>query len=118
MCGVAVVYGSGAVAAEAPDEAMVVRMLGRLRHRGPDGTARRRVGRCWLGHTRLAIVDVAEGDQPLHDRAGRRWLVCNGEIYNHARLRGEFVEQPCTGSDNEAALHLIAEHGPSGLHRL
>ncbi len=118
MCGVAVVCVCSAAAPETSDEAMVARMLGRLRHRGPDGTAARRVGQCWLGHTRLAIVDVAKGGQPLHDRARRRWLVCNGEIYNHARLRDQLAEQPGTGSDNEAALHLIAEHGPSGLQRL
>ncbi len=118
MCGVAVVYVCATAAPGTADEAMVARMLSRLSHRGPDGTAQRRVGQCWLGHTRLAIVDVAEGGQPLHDRAGRRWLVCNGEIYNHARLRAQLTEQPGTGSDNEAALHLIAEHGSSGLARL
>ena len=115
MCGIAVLYAPAAVDTDA---AMVARMLSRLRHRGPDGMAQRRVGRSWLGHTRLAIVDVAGGDQPLRDGAGQQWLVCNGEIYNHEELRDEFSAMPRTRSDNEAALHLIAEHGPSGVARL
>jgi len=116
MCGIAVVYT--ATEPQDADEATVARMSVRLRHRGPDGIARRRVGRSWLGHTRLAIVDVAEGAQPLHDHTAQRWLVCNGEIYNHVELRRKLAERPGTHSDNEAALHLIAEHGPAGLSQL
>ena len=70
MCGIAVVYT--ATEPQDADEATVARMSVRLRHRGPDGIARRRVGRSWLGHTRLAIVDVAEGAQPLHDHTAQR----------------------------------------------
>ncbi len=54
----------------------------------------------------------------MSDRTARRWLVCNGEIYNHAQLRGQFVQTPRTHSDNEAALHVIAERGPRGLQQL
>ncbi len=45
-------------------------MLARLEHRGPDGTHARTVGRSWLGHTRLSIVDVEGGDQPIADGSG------------------------------------------------
>lgn len=118
MCGVAVVYVPPGAHPDAADEARLARMVRRLHHRGPDGAAQRRVGHCWLGHTRLAIVDVAEGAQPLHDRTARRWLVCNGEVYNHVELRRGLAEWPGTRSDNEAALHLIAEHGPAALAQL
>jgi len=62
-------------------------MLSRLHHRGPDGHGSRQVGPTWLGHTRLSIVDLDGGRQPLPDGTGRRWVVANGEIYNHQDLR-------------------------------
>jgi asparagine synthase (glutamine-hydrolysing) len=89
-------------------------MLARLEHRGPDGTDSRRVGRTWLGHTRLSIVDLACGDQPLPDAANQRYIVCNGEIYNHIELRDELDGPFLTASDSEAALH-ASINGPGGV---
>ena len=51
-----------------PDAAQ--RMVEALRHRGPDGDAVRRIGPVTLAHTRLAIIDVAGGDQPLVSEDG------------------------------------------------
>lgn len=94
-------------------------MLERITHRGPDDRGHRFVGRhAWLGHTRLSIVDLAGGHQPLG--SADDWsLVCNGEIYNHQRLRAE-LGQACfaTDSDNESALVLLRQHGPEALDRL
>lgn len=93
-------------------------MLERLAHRGPDGKGAVRVGDAWLGHTRLAIVDVAGGQQPIvaHDGAA---MVGNGEIYNHQDLRADLpAEDFTTDSDNEVALHLVRHHGPAALERL
>jgi len=92
-------------------------MLARLEHRGPDGTDSRIVGRSWLGHARLAIVDLERGDQPLPDQARQRFVVCNGEIYNHETLRGELDGPFLTASDSEAALHASSE-GAVGVARL
>ncbi len=47
---------------------------------------RRRVA---LGHTRLSIIDLEGGAQPLRSPCGRFALVANGEIYNHIELRDE-----------------------------
>jgi asparagine synthase (glutamine-hydrolysing) len=64
--------------------------LGRLRHRGPDGegewcSPNRKV---WLGHTRLAILDLSpSGAQPMRDPSTGNVIVFNGEIYNHRALR-------------------------------
>ncbi|MDN5855218.1 MAG: asparagine synthase (glutamine-hydrolyzing) [Actinomycetia bacterium] len=79
------------------------RMLNRIRHRGPDGMGSRTVGDTWLGHARLAIVDLAEGDQPLGSGDGH-WVVANGEIYNHSDLRTDAAYAYRTRSDSEAAL--------------
>lgn len=96
-------------------------MIERTAHRGPDG--QRFFG--WpeaapvvaLGHARLSIVDPAHGWQPLSDETGRTWVVANGEIYNHQALRAELERRGhrfSTGSDTEAALHLLEETASPG----
>jgi asparagine synthase (glutamine-hydrolysing) len=81
-----------------------------LAHRGPDGGGHTAVGRVALVHTRLAIIDLAGGDQPLF--AGSAALVGNGEIYNYRELYGELPGiRFATGSDNELALHLWLRDG-------
>ncbi|MER8235123.1 asparagine synthase (glutamine-hydrolyzing) [Streptomyces sp. NPDC094049] len=94
-------------------------MLARLAHRGPDGTGEVRIGDVWLGHQRLSIMDVEGGHQPLAGPGGASFLVVNGEIYNHRRLREELgAERFSTGSDSEAVLHALLLDGPVGLARL
>src|ERR1700704_1463814 len=61
-----------------------------LTHRGPDSSGEWTSpdGRCWLGSTRLAIVDLSPtGAQPMTDRVTGNVIVANGEIYNHRSLR-------------------------------
>ena len=94
-------------------------MLGRLTHRGPDDTGEIRVGDAWLGHTRLSIVDVSHGHQPLRNRQGNFLLVGNGEVYNHEEVRETLWDSRFrTNSDNEVALHLLEERGPDALGEL
>jgi asparagine synthase (glutamine-hydrolysing) len=112
MCGIAAEHGG-------TDTDEGERMLGRLVHRGPDDEGTVCVDRSWLGHRRLSIVDVDGGGQPLVNEAGDRWLVGNGEIYNHDEVRSDLGgHRFTTRSDNEVALHLLDEHGPDGLHEL
>ena len=89
-------------------------MLEALRHRGPDGDALRRIGPLVLAHTRLAIIDVAGGDQPLDSEDGDVTAIVNGEIYNHEGLR-EALEAKghrfATRSDSEVVVHAYEEHG-------
>ena len=59
----------------------------RCAHRGPDGDGAARIGPRALVHTRLAIIDVAGGDQPLTSEDGAVTAIVNGEIYNHVELR-------------------------------
>lgn len=94
-------------------------MLSRLAHRGPDGEGTRAVGDAWLGHRRLGIVDVEGGDQPLGNAAGDLWLVGDGEIYNHDRIRAQLDDRGfATGSDHEAALHVYEDRGIDGFDDL
>ena len=121
MCGIAAVHD---LSADPTPERLAagVRlgedMLSRLHHRGPDGHGSRQVGRTWLGHTRLSIVDLSGGRQPLADGTGRRWVVANGEIYNHEELRDRLPGPFATGSDSEVVLHLLGTLGTCGIHDL
>jgi asparagine synthase (glutamine-hydrolysing) len=97
------------------------RMLDRLTHRGPDGDGVVALDGAWLGHRRLAIVDVEGGAQPLHDPDRGLWLVGDGEVYNHERLRAELEDAGqrfASRSDHETALRLLGEEGPEALRRL
>jgi len=61
-------------------------MMSAIAHRGPTSRAVHRRPR-GTGHTRLSIVDLAGGTQPIHNETGRFWIVYNGEVYNHPELR-------------------------------
>lgn len=94
-------------------------MLRSLDHRGPDET------RTWIGDdaaigaTRLAIIDPADGHQPVIDESAGRIVVANGEIYGHRRIRARFADYPYrSGSDIEVIPPLIREYGESFLPHL
>jgi asparagine synthase (glutamine-hydrolysing) len=93
-----------------------------LRHRGPDaeGAWYSDDGRCWLGHTRLAIQDLSEaGAQPITSHCGRFTLVFNGEIYNHQQVRKGLRFQAWRGhSDSETLVEGLAQRGPAILLEL
>jgi asparagine synthase (glutamine-hydrolysing) len=110
MCGIAGIVASPA--GPAPSNAQLTALEGALAHRGPDGGGHTVVGRVALVHTRLAIIDLTGGDQPLF--AGSAALVGNGEIYNYRELYGAFPNTHfATGSDNELPLHLWLRDGPA-----
>jgi asparagine synthase (glutamine-hydrolysing) len=67
----------------------VALMVRHLAHRGPDGVGVACDQFCALGHSRLAIMDPANGSQPVSDIDGRYWLSYNGEVYNYRILREE-----------------------------
>ncbi|MBO0768362.1 MAG: asparagine synthase (glutamine-hydrolyzing) [Solirubrobacterales bacterium] len=112
MCGIAAYLGP-----EIPGEGE--RMLARMNHRGPDDSGEISLPGGWLGHTRLSIVDLVGGHQPLGGNGGQRWLVGNGEIYNHREVRRSLGNADYqTQSDNEVALRLIEHRGPDALGEL
>jgi asparagine synthase (glutamine-hydrolysing) len=102
-------------------------MTDRVRHRGPDGEGffvqatadgGHTIG---LGHRRLAIIDLATGDQPMTRQSAGVTLVFNGEIYNFAALRAELEGKGHrfrTSSDTEVLLNAYVEWGPACVARL
>lgn len=95
-------------------------MLDRITHRGPDDKGEAQIAETWLGHTRLSIVDVESGHQPLKTADRELWMVGNGEVYNHedVKLGLEHDTAYATKSDNEVALHVVREKGPAALTEL
>lgn len=103
MCGIA---GISLFPGQTLDPAMLERMRAALAHRGPDGHGLYTTERGALLHTRLAIIDLATGDQPIYD--GPLTLVANGEIYNYRELRDCFGGEYATQSDCETPLKVFA----------
>ena len=119
MCGIAGVVSDRSL--EPSDRDVVVRMLRRLAHRGPDGKGIRTCRTAVLGHSRLAIIDPEGGAQPIANEDQSVWIVANGEIYNYKTLRAELESRGHafrTASDAETILHLYEEMGPACTSRL
>ena len=119
MCGIAGIVRRDP--REAVDEARLKGMRDVLRHRGPDGEGLLLDGPVGLGHRRLAIIDVAGGQQPMANEDGTIWIVYNGEIYNHAALRPGLEARGHryrTRSDTETVLHAYEEDGERCVERL
>src|SRR6185437_13846297 len=94
-----------------------------LHHRGPDGQQHWMAsdGRAALGHTRLSIIDLTTGDQPISNEDDTIHIVVNGEFYDFERIRAGLESRGHrfrTKSDSEIALHLYEDYGPECLHHL
>ncbi len=119
MCGITAVLSR-----RAPIDPLIMPAgLASLHHRGPDGK------QYWmaddrltaLGHTRLSIIDLTTGDQPISNEDRTIHIVVNGEFYDFERSRAELEARGHrfrTRSDSEIALHLYEDYGPECLHHL
>jgi asparagine synthase (glutamine-hydrolysing) len=118
MCGLA---GSYAPAGQRASRAFLLNMAGELAHRGPDGVGLYLDGRFGMTNTRLSIVDLAGGDQPLSNEDGRLWVMQNGEIYNYLELKSELEAKGhrfATRCDTEVLVHAFEEWGAECLQHL
>src|ERR1041385_631857 len=117
MCGIAAIL----YPKEPPVEGTIERMTERLRHRGPDAQQCQRLAGCHLGHTRLSVIDLSGGHQPMADESGRLWIVFNGEIFNYRELRTKLEKhgwQFRTQSDTEVLLRAYQEFGEKVVDHL
>lgn len=111
MCGIA-----GAL--NQPANQNVQQMVAKLAHRGPDGHGVQPLDHATLGHTRLAILDIEGGHQPMQFED--TWIAFNGEIYNYRELQRKYLPEQNlkTHSDTEVLLHLFKKFGPEFIKLL
>ena len=114
MCGIAGIAALSPSRVIGRDE--IARMLPMLRHRGPDGSGIYidRHGKVGLGHTRLSIVDLEGGAQPMHNEDQTIWVSFNGEIFNYVELRATLLKaghQFYSHCDTEVIVHAYEEYG-------
>ena len=118
MCGIAgVVRLQGRIVEQ--DRAAVVRMLRAEAHRGPDGEGCFADDSVFLGHLRLAIIDLSKNArQPMANENGDVWISVNGEIYNFRELRTELETYGHifkSHTDAEVLLHGYEQWGLDAL---
>src|SRR5437763_12481823 len=119
MCGICGSYDFSR--GRPPDRDVLERMNHALVHRGPDGGGIHLDGPTGLAARRLAIIDLAHGDQPMVSADGQVCVVQNGEILNHLELRAELERAGArfrTRCDTEVLLHLYLHEGPDFVSRL
>ena len=97
------------------------RMCESITHRGPDEEGWKVIGPAAIGMTRLSIIDVSGGQQPIANEDNTIWIVFNGEIYNFQELQTLVQERGHklrTKSDTETIVHLYEEFGVDCLKYL
>lgn len=119
MCGILVVLKKGDSEKE---NRSYETFLESLSQRGPDGSSFLQEDNVWMGHTRLAIIDLTNnGDQPFSSKDKNSFLTFNGEIYNFRVLRSRLENLGHnfrTESDTEVILALYEEFGVDGFSQL
>ena len=120
ICGILHFEGSS----QPVNEDLLRTMTEKIRHRGPDSdgiylSPQKNLG---FGFRRLAIVDLSPaGNQPMCNEDGTVWIVFNGEVYNHAKLRPALEaagHHYRSRSDTETLIHAYEEYGPDFVQRL
>jgi len=120
MCGIAGIVDLKASGNTPPREALI-RMASTLQHRGPDELGIYRDALAGLAHTRLSIIDLSTGQQPLANEDGTLWIVFNGEIFNYLELRAELEglgHRFRTRSDTEVIVRAYEAWGEEGFKRM
>jgi asparagine synthase (glutamine-hydrolysing) len=119
MCGISGIFdlsGRGHI-----DEHLLSRMTNTLRHRGPDGEGYFVAPGIGLGHRRLAIIDIAHGQQPMFNEDRTVCVVFNGQIYNYRLLMDDLVSRGHrfrTNCDTEVIVHAWEEWGEACVDKL
>lgn len=115
MCGITGIVGPGA------SRQLVEAMLRSVAHRGPDGQGVFQDQDAFIAQTRLSIIDLITGDQPMSNEDRSIWIAFNGEIYNYKELRRKLELKGHsfhTASDTETLLHGYEECGTEFLQKL
>lgn len=119
MCGICgVVYADK----ERPvEEKLIETMSASILHRGPDEGGLYVHENVGLGSRRLSIIDLAGGQQPIHNETQTVWVVFNGELYNYRELTHSLSRRGhkfYTATDTEVLVHAYEEFGEEFLEYL
>jgi len=119
MCGIAGIYNRRSH--EPASQKVIADMIKTLHHRGPDETGFYCNGPVSLGHSRLSIIDLSGGSQPIFNEDRSISVVFNGEIFNYVELREPLIRQGhrfYTHSDTEVIVHLYEQYGLDFVHHM
>jgi len=114
MCGICGIYGL-------EDKKILKKMMSVISHRGPDGDGQHLGKNVSLGHTRLSIIDLKKGDQPIYNEDKSVSIVYNGELYNYKVLREDLKKlghKFRTNSDTEVIVHAYEAYGEYFANKL
>ncbi|MBX9694519.1 MAG: asparagine synthase (glutamine-hydrolyzing), partial [Cyanobacteria bacterium] len=120
MCGIVGYINLNGQAID-PDKNYLPAMCQSIHHRGPDDAGELVMGPVAMGMTRLSIIDLNTGHQPICNEDGKIWIVFNGEIYNYQDLSKLVVSKGHTlktTTDTEIIVHLYEEYGIDCLQHL
>lgn len=116
MCGIA-----GYFNAKVEEKDLTQKFIDSIKHRGPDDDGSYSYKNCTIINTRLSIIDLASGKQPMFSDDGNISVVQNGEIYNYIELREELIGFGYhfrTNSDTEVLLALYQKFGKTFVNKL
>lgn len=114
MCGI-----NGIISKSKNKDKEIKKMNDRIKHRGPENEGTYIDGDIALGHRRLAIIDLATGNQPIYNEDENLVIVFNGEIYNYKEIKKELKNHTFkTNSDTETLIHGYEEWGKDLLNKL
>ena len=119
MCGIAGMFIKQGD--EKVSEDVLVRMISALHHRGPDESGIYIGPRLGMGNTRLSIIGIDSGTQPIGNEDSTLWIVFNGEAFNYIELKDELIQKGhrfSTRTDTEVVLHLYEEFGADCLSKI
>jgi len=100
---------------------MLHKMVNIIGYRGPDEVGIYIDDWAGLGHTRLSVIDLSGGTQPIHNENKSLWIIYNGEIFNYIELRQQLESKGhifYTNSDTEVLLHMYEQYGSDCLEQL
>jgi asparagine synthase (glutamine-hydrolysing) len=119
MCGISAIFRYTGITGS--DKEKLHGMNREMAYRGPDSNGIWSDNSCGLAHTRLSIIGLERGQQPLFNEDRSLVLVCNGEIYNYIELKKSLEAKGhvfSSDTDSETIIHLYEEHGVKCLDHL
>ncbi|MCK5098212.1 MAG: asparagine synthetase B, partial [Desulfobacteraceae bacterium] len=119
MCGIAGILNLSSK--DCVSEDVILRMVSILNHRGPEESGVYFDQNIHMGHSRLSIIGLEKGTQPITNQDGSLCIIYNGEVFNYIELRSMLEKKGhkfTTQTDTEVILHLYEEKGTACLSEL